>query len=50
LSHLSNWCLRFRERESAPAGSTLILQTIGEPVFCRFRGTYGIHVTQRTDA
>ena len=45
----SNWSLRFRERESAPAGSTLA-SCIGEPVFCRFRGTYGIHVTQRTDA
>ena len=50
LSQLIELVLRFRERESAPAGSTPVSQIIGELVFCRSRDTYGIHVSQRTDA
>ena len=33
--------------ESAPAGSNLAPQVIGEPVFGRFRAAYGIHAAER---
>jgi hypothetical protein len=42
--------LRFWERESAPAGSNLASQIIGEPVFGRFRAADGIHAAERSGA
>jgi hypothetical protein len=42
--------LRFWERESAPAGSNLASQIIGESLFRRFRAAYGIHAAERSGA